>query len=42
MDEYHAGIENGGVLMGVKPHSAEDARYFEQQWSLNHARQVHA
>jgi hypothetical protein len=23
MDEYHAGIENGGILMGVKPHSDE-------------------
>ena len=42
MDEYHAAIEHGGVLMGVKPHSEEDARYFEQQWSLNHASHVHA
>jgi hypothetical protein len=42
MDEYHAGIENGGVLMGVKPHSREDARYFEQQWSLSHGSHVHA
>ena len=42
MDEYHAGIENGGILMGVKPHSAEDARYFEQQWKANYATQVHA
>jgi hypothetical protein len=42
MDEYHAGIENGGVLMGVKPHSQEDARYFEQQWSQRNASGVHA
>ena len=42
MDEYHAGIENGGALMGVKPHSQEDARYFEQQWSQSHATDVHA
>jgi hypothetical protein len=41
MDEYRAGIENGGILMGVKPHSAEDARYFEQQWKVHHASQVH-
>jgi len=42
MDEYHAGIENGGILMGVKPHTPEDARYFEQQWTMNYASQVHA
>lgn len=42
MDEYHAGIENGGVLMGVKAHSREDARYFEQQWSQSHGSHVHA
>ena len=42
MDEYHAGIEHGGILMGVKPHSREDAQYFEQQWKLNYASQVHA
>jgi hypothetical protein len=42
MEEYHAGIENGGVLIGVKPHSREDARYFEQQWSQSQARHAHA
>jgi hypothetical protein len=42
MDEYHAGIENGGILMGLKPHSNEDARYFEQEWRVHHASQVHA
>ena len=42
MDEYHAGIENGGILMGIKPHSAEDALYFEQQWKVNRGTQVHA
>ena len=40
MDEYHAGIEKGGILMGVKPHSEDDARYFEREWKLNYARQV--
>ena len=42
MSEYNAGIENGGVLMGVRPHSEEDARYFEQEWAMNNASQVHA
>ena len=42
MDEYQAGIEHGGILMGVKPHSDDDAQYFERQWKMSHARQVHA
>ena len=42
MDEYQSGINNGGVLMGVKPHSEADARYFEEHWKVNHASQVHA
>jgi hypothetical protein len=42
MKEYESGIRSGGILMGVKPHSEEDARYFEQQWMMNHASHVHA
>ena len=30
--QYEAGIRDGGILMGVKPRSDEDARHFEQQW----------
>jgi hypothetical protein len=30
--EYQLGIEQGGILLGVKAHSDEDARYFEQAW----------
>jgi hypothetical protein len=29
---YETGIHDGGILMGVKARSDEDARYFEQQW----------
>jgi len=29
---YEAGIKKGGILMGVKPRSPEDAAYFEQEW----------
>ena len=32
VQEYQAGIHDGGILMGVKPRSDEDARHFEQQW----------
>jgi hypothetical protein len=30
--QYEAGIHDGGILVGVKARSEEDARYFEQQW----------
>jgi hypothetical protein len=30
--QYEAGIHDGGILMGVKARSDEDARYIEQQW----------
>lgn len=30
---YEAGIKQGGILMGVKPRTTQDASYFEQQWN---------
>jgi hypothetical protein len=30
--QYEAGIHDGGILMGVKARSDEDARYIKQQW----------
>ena len=30
--QYEAGIHDGGILMGVKARSDEDARHIEQQW----------
>jgi len=32
---YESGIKQGGILMGVKPRSDEDAAYFEQHWRSN-------
>lgn len=29
---YESGIKQGGILIGVRPHSAQDADYIEQQW----------
>lgn len=29
---YESGIKNGGILVGVKPRNAEDARYFEEEF----------
>jgi hypothetical protein len=40
--QYEAGIRNGGILMGVKPHSDEDARHFEQQWKASGGQYVHS
>lgn len=30
--QYETGIKEGGILMGVRPRSDEDAAYFEQNW----------
>ena len=29
---YEEGVRNGGAVLGVKPRSAEDAEYFENEW----------
>lgn len=29
---YESGIKNGKIVMGVKPRSSEDAKYFEDKW----------
>ena len=38
--QYETGIHDGGILMGVRPRSDEDARYFEQQWEAIGARHL--
>lgn len=38
---YEAGIQEGGILMGVKPRSQEDARYLEEQWKSNRGEHVY-
>lgn len=30
--EYETGLREGGTVVGVKPRSAEDADYFENEW----------
>lgn len=34
LKRYEAGIKKGGILIGIKPHSREDAAYIRQQWSI--------
>lgn len=40
--QYEAGIRDGGILMGVKPRSDEDARYIEKQWKASGGQHVHS
>ena len=39
--EYEEGIKNGGIVMGVKPRNADDAKYFEEQFRSNDADKVY-
>lgn len=38
---YEAGLKEGGILMGVKPRSDDDASYLEEQWKANRGEQVY-
>ncbi|MBC7513765.1 MAG: hypothetical protein H7234_04930 [Herminiimonas sp.] len=38
---YETGIQEGGILMGVKPRSAEDAQYLEEQWKTHRGEHVY-
>jgi hypothetical protein len=40
--QYEAGIREGGILMGIRPRSDEDARYFEEQWKASGGQHVHS
>lgn len=33
--EYEAGLEDGGIVMGVRPRTPEEAQYFEREWHRN-------
>jgi hypothetical protein len=38
---YEEGIKQGGILMGVKPRSAEDAEHFERTWRAANGEQIY-
>lgn len=40
LKEYEQGLNEGGILIGVKPRSDEDARRFEDDWKQNRADNV--
>ena len=39
---YEAGIKQGGILMGVRPRSGDDATFFAEDWKKNRAADVYA
>jgi hypothetical protein len=39
--EYESGIKEGGILMGVRPRSDEDAAHLEQQWRSSNGANVY-
>jgi hypothetical protein len=41
-EQYEARVDSGGILVGVKAHSDEDARYFIQQWKAIGGQLVHS
>ena len=38
---YEQGIKDGGIVMGVKPRSAEDAEYLEREWKTHKGEHVY-
>lgn len=37
---YEEGIREGKIVMGVHPHNAEDAKFIENDWLMNNAKQL--
>lgn len=38
---YESGINEGGIVMGVKPRTDEDAEYFENDWKSNRGEHIY-
>lgn len=38
---YESGIEEGQIVIGVKPRSEEDAEYLENNWHTNEGHEIH-
>ena len=39
--EYESGIKQGGIVMGVKPRNAEDAKYFEDEFRRHNGDKIY-
>jgi hypothetical protein len=42
VEQYEAAIKGGGILLGVKPRTEDDAQLFERQWTAIGAEDVHS
>jgi hypothetical protein len=42
VQRYEAGIKDGGILMGVRSRSDDDASFFADDWKKNRATEVYA
>jgi hypothetical protein len=42
IDRYLAAIKAGGILLGVKPKSEDDAQFFERRWGALGAEHLEA
>lgn len=42
VQQYEAGIHDGGILIGVRPRTDQDALHFEQQWKASGGQLVHS
>jgi hypothetical protein len=42
IEEYERGIRAGGILMGVKPRSDEEARQLVREWQASGGELVHS
>jgi hypothetical protein len=42
VQQYEAGLKAGGILIGVKPHTPQDAAYFAEKWVSLGAEHVQA
>ncbi len=38
---YQSGIDEGGIVLGVKPRSADDATHIEQEWKTNNGQHIY-
>ncbi|HET7281775.1 MAG TPA: hypothetical protein VFI67_05590, partial [Sphingomicrobium sp.] len=39
---YESGIKSGGILMGVKARSSDDAEYFQDEWKRSNGTEIYA
>lgn len=42
LKEYEEGIKEGGIVIGVRPRSSEDAKRFEDDWRVHNANNINA